>query len=381
MLTLLSHIYRLILCIRQWLYKSGLLKTRTLPYPVICVGNLTTGGTGKTPAVIAITKILNKMDITHLKNHVCHPEQVSGSQMMQGQEIPKQVRDDRINGSENKHRVAILSRGYKRKSKASILIVSDGKSLLVTPEESGDEPYLIASTLKNVPVVVGGDRYKSGIYSATHTGANIFILDDGYQHIQLNRDINILLIDASNPYGNGHLLPKGILREPLNGISRADCVIVTRANEGGKGSIEALVRKHNPDAPVFYASYQADDVTDSNGYSYGVNTINGKKAFIFSGIANPQSFRKSIEYIGGTVVGELSYPDHYWYKSDDLRKIIKDASSVSADAVITTAKDAVRLHGLDLYDKTGVEMKLLILHVEMIIDNGFTGWIQNRMQK
>ena len=370
MLTLLSHIYRLILCIRQWLYKSGLLKTRTLPYPVICVGNLTTGGTGKTPAVIAITKILKMTKIPFF------PPFSKGEKRFPPLEKGGEGGFEPAFSSKNKHHVAILSRGYKRKSKASILVVSDGKSLLATPEESGDEPYLIASTLKNIPVVVGGDRYKSGIYSATHTGANIFILDDGYQHIQLHRDINILLIDASNPYGNGQLLPKGILREPLNGISRADCVIVTRANEGGKANIEALVRKHNPDAPVFYASYQADDITDTDGSSHGINTINGKKVFIFSGIANPQSFRKSVEYIGGTVVGELSYPDHYWYKNDDLRKVLEDASAVSADRVITTAKDAVRLHGLDLYDKTGAGTKLLILHVEMIIEIGFAEWIK-----
>ncbi len=362
MLTLLSHIYRLIWVIRKWLYSSGVFKTRKLPYPVICVGNLTTGGTGKTPAVIAITRILQA--------NSCHPEPVSGSQMMQGQEILKQVQND------SKHHVAILSRGYKRKSKVPVLLVSDGKTILTTPEAAGDEPYLMASSLKNVPVVVGADRYKSGIYSAEHTGANIFILDDGYQHLQLHRDVDILLIDASNPYGNGHLLPKGILREPLNGISRADCVIVTRANEGEKSTIESLVRKHSHDAPVFYASYKAADITDPDGKSYGVNAIKGKMVFIFSGIANPKSFRRSIENIGGKVVGEISYTDHYWYKSDDLRKIMKEASAVSADAVVTTAKDAVRLQGLDLYDKAGEGTKLLILHVEMIIDNGFSVWIK-----
>lgn len=342
LLTLLSHIYRLIWVIRKWLYSAGVLKTRKLPYPVICVGNLTTGGTGKTPAVIAITKILQ---------------------------------------NDSKHRVAILSRGYKRKSKAPLLLVSDGKSILATPEDSGDEPYLMASSLKNVPVVVCADRYKSGTYSAEHTGANIFILDDGYQHLQLHRDINILLIDASNPYGNGHLLPKGILREPLNGILRADCVMVTRANEVGKGNIESLVKKHSHDTPVFYASYKASDITEPYGRSYGVNAIKDKKVFIFSGIANPKSFRRSIEYIGGKVVGEMSYPDHYWYKSDDLRKIMNDASAVSADAVVTTAKDAVRLQGLDLYDKTGAGTKLLILHVEMVIEKGFEEWIKGGYEK
>ncbi len=351
MLTLLSHIYRLIWVIRKWLYSSGVFKTRKLPYPVICVGNLTTGGTGKTPAVIAITRIINNMG--------------------NNPPIPPLEK-----GGKGGFRVAILSRGYKRKSKVPVLLVSDGKTILTTPEAAGDEPYLMASSLKNVPVVVGADRYKSGIYSAEHTGANIFILDDGYQHLQLHRDINILLIDASNPYGNGHLLPKGILREPLNGISRADCVIVTRANEGEKSTIESLVRKHSHDAPVFYASYKAADITDPDGKSYGVNAIKGKMVFIFSGIANPKSFRRSIENIGGKVVGEISYTDHYWYKSDDLRKIMKEASAVSADAVVTTAKDAVRLQGIDLYDISENKMKLLILHVDMVIEDGFTGWIQ-----
>ena len=341
MLTLLSHIYRLIWGIRKWLYNSGLLKTRKLPCPVICVGNLTTGGTGKTPAVIALSRILGA----------------------------------------NNHHPAILSRGYKRRSKASVLVVSDGKSILAIPEESGDEPYLIASTLKNVPVVVGADKYKSGICSAEHAGVNLFILDDGYQHLKLHRDINILLIDASNPCGNGYLLPKGILREPFNGISRADCVIVTRANEGNKNIAETLIRKYNRDVPIFYASYKTADITDPAGNSQGTDIIKGKKVFMFAGIANPGSFRRSIEDTGGMVIGEMLYPDHYWYKNDDLNKIIKEASRLSADAIITTAKDAVRLHGLDLYDKTGLEMKFLILHVEMMIDKGFEEWIEEAMSR
>jgi tetraacyldisaccharide 4'-kinase len=341
LLTLLSHIYRIIWAIRKWLYDSGILKTRKLPCPVICVGNLTTGGTGKTPAVIALSRIL----------------------------------------VENNHHPAILSRGYKRRSKASVLVVSDGRSILATPEESGDEPYLIASTLKNVPVVVGADRYKSGICSAEHAGVNLFILDDGYQHLKLHRDINILLIDASNPCGNGYLLPKGILREPFNGISRADCVIVTRANEGNKNIAETLIRKYNRDVPIFYASYKTADITDPAGNSQGTDIIKGKKVFMFAGIANPGSFRRSIEDTGGMVIGELLYPDHYWYKNDDLNKIIKEASRLSADAIITTAKDAVRLHGLDLYDKTGLEMKFLILHVEMMIDKGFREWIRRSNER
>jgi len=341
LLTLLSHIYRIIWAIRKWLYDSGILKTRKLPCPVICVGNLTTGGTGKTPAVIALSRILG----------------------------------------ENNHHPAILSRGYKRRSKASVLVVSDGRSILATPEESGDEPYLIASSLKNVPVIVGGNRYTSGIHIPDKSSADLFILDDGYQHLKLHRDINILLIDASNPCGNGYLLPKGILREPFNGISRADCVIVTRSNEGNKNIAETLIRKYNQDVPIFYASYKTADITNPAGKSCGFDFIKSKQIFMFAGIANPGSFRRSIEDTGGMVIGEMLYPDHYWYKNDDLNKIIKEASRLSADAIITTAKDAVRLHGLDLYDKTGLEMKFLILHVEMIIDKGFKEWIRKSTEQ
>lgn len=327
-----------------------------LPCPVVCVGNLTTGGTGKTPVVIAVTRIITNMD---------NPPP-----------IPPLKK-----GGEGGFKVAILSRGYKRKSKTPVLLVCDGTSILTTPDKSGDEPYLIASSLKNTPVIVGADRYKSGIYASTHMDTDVFILDDGYQHLRLYRDINILLIDASNPYGNGHLLPEGILREPLSGISRADCVIVTRANEASVNHLESLVREHNPDAPIFYATLRSADITDFNGNTYNINTIKDKKTFIFSGIANPQSFKKSVEYAGGRIVGELSYPDHYWYKSDDVIKIMDAAAAVSADAVITTAKDAVRLHGLDLCVKTVPGINLFKLNVEMVIDNRFSEWIQIRLSR
>src|SRR4030066_495268 len=207
MLTPLSHIYRITGFIRMKLYETGLLRTKRLPCPVICVGNITTGGTGKTPAVIAIARLLQGGQVSNLS-------------------------------PQRSQRIAILTRGYKRKSKEPILAVNDGNEILCTPQDAGDEPYLIASALKGIPVIVGKDRYCSGQYAIERFGSNLFILDDGYQHIRLHRDLNILLIDATNPMGNGHLLPRGILREPLSAVARANGIIISRANEGEAAGVE-----------------------------------------------------------------------------------------------------------------------------------------------
>ena len=365
LLILFSHIYRIIWSIRKWLYDSGIFKTRRLPSPVICIGNITTGGTGKTPTVIALARLL------------------------QG----------------GKYNAAILSRGYKRRSQCPILEVSNGNNILSTPIESGDEPYLIASTIKNIPVIVGADRIRSGRYAADHLGANLFILDDGYQHLKLHRDINILLIDAANPCGNGYLLPKGILREPLSGISRADCIIVTRADEGDKRYVEEMVRLYNHNSPIFCASYKPAGITDLKGNNLGHDYISGKKVLLFAGIANPKSFKKSILNLGGEISKELLYPDHYWYNETDIGHILSEAHRLSIDAVVTTAKDAVRLlttddeNPLPLRERdracpdpesssgvSGVrvgfsdeKIKIVVLHVEMEIDRQCYEWIEEQL--
>jgi len=344
MLTLFSHIYRIIGSIRERLYKTGILRTKRLPCPVICVGNITTGGTGKTPTVIALARLLKGGQISNL----------------------------------SPQRLAILTRGYKRKSTEPILAVNDGNKILSTPQDAGDEPYLIASSLKGVPVIVGKDRYRSGQYAIERFGANLFILDDGYQHIRLHRDLNILLIDATNPSGNGHLLPKGVLREPLSAIGRADCMIISRANEGDAAGVERLIRSYNRESPVFYAYYRPVDIADLRGHTLGLPYIRGKTLLLFSGIANPYSFRNSIANLGGVIKGELIFPDHHWYTDKDIEKIRNEAARLSADAVITTEKDAVRL--TDTHTLTDIKNKLdiLALQVEMEIDKGFGEWVLER---
>lgn len=300
---------------------------------MICVGNITAGGTGKTPTVIALAKLLCSQRL----------------------------------------KIAILTRGYKRRSRDPILVVSDGDEILSTPQEAGDEPYLITSALNGVPVIAGKDRHRSGRYAIERFGADLFILDDGYQHIRLYRDINILLIDASNPFGNGCLLPKGILREPLRAISRADCIIISRANEVIGEDIESLIRTYNRNAPIFQASFRATDIRDLKGDSLGLSYIARKNLLLFSGIGNPHSFRRSIQDNSGRIKGEIVYPDHHWYTGKDLDRIIKEARSLSVDAMVTTEKDAVRLTGMSFLSE--VREKILVLQVEMDMDKRLEEWI------
>lgn len=322
------------------MYDKGLLKTMQLPYPVICVGNITAGGTGKTPTVMHLARLFQTRNF--------HP--------------------------------VVLTRGYKRKSKKPILPVSDGNAILTTPQESGDEPYLIAAGLKNIPVVVGTDRYNSGMFSIDHFGSDIFILDDGYQHLKLYRNINILLIDASNPAGNGCMLPAGILREPLTGISRADCIIISRADEGDKSKAEELVRSFNKKAPVYYSSLKVSGIMDAKGKTYSPDFIKGKNLFLFSGIGNPGSFKRSVIENGGIIKGEIRFPDHHWYNKKDMDQIVKDAERLSVDAIITTEKDMTRLTGAGLFNDEGLVKPLFTLKVEICIDKGFDEWVLRQVR-
>lgn len=343
MLTFLSYIYWILWVIRKWLYEKGILKTRHLPSPVICVGNITTGGTGKTPTVIALAKLLQK-----------------------NTESP---------------RIAILTRGYKRMSRSPVTVVSDGARLLSSPSDAGDEPYMIASALNGIPVIVGADRYKSGTYAITHFSTELFILDDGYQHIKLNRDVNILIVDATNPIGNGYLLPKGILREPLQAISRADCIIISKVSGGDKRYVEKLIRTYNKNSPVFYGDYKLTNIKKLDGNMLGLHSISGKNLLIFSGIGNPQYFRKVVENNKGKVIKELIYPDHHWYEEKDLKDIINEARKLSVGAVVTTEKDAVRIKGAGLLNSGNIKIDIMILQVEMEIDRIFKEWILSKIKK
>src|SRR3989441_93652 len=222
----LSHLYGLAMRVRATLYERGLLKRQSLPCRVISVGNLTVGGTGKTPVVIALAAALR----------------------------------------DRGRKVGVISRGYKRRSGTSILEISDGRMLRGHPEDSGDEPFLIAQRCPGVSVAVGADRPRVGRDLGDCFGLDTLVLDDGFQHLALRRDMDILVMDAGAPFGNGYLLPRGRLREPLSAMERASAVLVTRASQAQRlDELKARVRAVAPAVPIWVTGFTPSAVMQVGG--------------------------------------------------------------------------------------------------------------------
>ena len=299
-LLILSWIYGFGHFLRLSFYKTGILKTKILPVPVISIGNITAGGTGKTPTVIMIAELLKGMG----------------------------------------KKVAVLSRGYKGKAEGEINVVSDGNKIFMNPLQSGDEPYMMATRLKGIPVITGSDRYKTGKYAIEKFGAEVILMDDGYQHVQLNRNLNILLLDSNSLFGNGYLLPRGTLREPPSYINRADMVIFTKSEILNPKS-EILNLKN---IPICKCHYESEGFVDINcNKDISLDGVKGKKGFAFCGIASPDSFRNSLKEAGIDIKGFVSFEDHYQFSKGDMDSIIDKAKETGSEVLITTEKDAVRL--------------------------------------
>ncbi len=333
----LSFLYSIILKIRSFFYISGFFSKRQLNAKVISVGNLTVGGTGKTPMVIAVAEVLAK----------------------------------------NGKKTTVLSRGYKSKKEGSLKIVSDGNEIKLNPASAGDEPYLIAERLNDVPVIICPDRYTSGKYATENFGADTIILDDGFQNLAIKKDIDILLIDAMNPFGSGYLFPRGILREPLSAISRSDIIIITKADfYKNIPDIIDTVRLRNSHAPVFKAVYKASELVNiATDRKEDISILNNKSVTIFSGIANPLSFSYLIKNAGAKIVSETIFSDHHSYTRDDIDKInppipplVKGGkgglSGNDADMIITTEKDAVKIKRLIQED-----INIWAVRIDLYIDN------------
>lgn len=294
--------YGLAVRMRVALYRLGWLAERKLPCPVISVGNLTVGGTGKTPVVIALVERLL----------------ASGK------------------------RVGVLSRGYRRHSRDDMLLVSDGRTLLTGPSDAGDEPYLIAARCPRAVVAVGADRYKLGRWVLDRHPVDCFVLDDGFQHLALHRDVNLLVMDVSDQAGLHRLLPAGRLREPLIAASRATAVLLTRADMGNWRDAAAAIesatgRSMQPIRSRFTAQALVNVVT---GEVRSVETLSGRRALAFSGIGNPASFLVLLRSLGLTVGDEIAFTDHHAYGASDLELVRERAGRCGADVIVTTEKDA-----------------------------------------
>jgi len=309
LLGFLSPLYRAGVEIRLRLYRSGILRTQRLPHPVIGVGNLTTGGTGKTPLVMYLAETL--------KNSGFQP--------------------------------AVLTRGYKGTAEQAGRLVSDGAKVLLGPDESGDEAYLMAKKLDRVPIAVGRTRHRTARLIPGF-GANpklVFLLDDAYQHLQLERDLNLLVIDAMDPFGGGRLLPGGKLREPLSAIARADQIIVTRAHlPFDQEAVETEIRLRNRLAKISYFYHDATGILEiGSGKKLPVRHLFQKRVIALSGIGNPQVFLKDLAHYQINVLKHFSFSDHYLFNRRDLEAVNHAAASLGADAILTTEKDSVRLPG------------------------------------
>jgi tetraacyldisaccharide 4'-kinase len=293
-LTLLSWLYGAIVWLRLFFYRSGLFKTRRVACRVISIGNLTVGGTGKTPITLFLAE------------------------------------QHRLRGIA----VGVVSRGYGRADRSAIVPVSDGKQLLATPERAGDEPYFIAERLREVPVVVAADRQAGCRWLIERCGVEVILLDDGFQHLALHRDLNILLCDARRPFGNGHLLPRGPLRESPSEAKRADIVILTRATEevaDPRLSTKTTLRcVFEPTALVHLTT----------GEICKIDTLAGQPLLAFCGIAQPDPFFDLLERAGAVVKKRRVFPDHHRYVTDDLIQLQKEAGTLRT---VTTEKDAVKI--------------------------------------
>ncbi len=296
-------LYGAVIRLRNLSYDRGWLPQESLRRPVISVGNLTVGGTGKTPMVIRLADLLRSWGL----------------------------------------RPAVLSRGYGGRNTKGVNVVSDGRGTLSGPEDSGDEPILIARRLPGVPVLTGPRRSVIGEYAVGHFGSDVLILDDGFQHRSLRRDLDIVLMDGRHPLGNGHLIPWGPLREPFSSLERADLVVLTRAAEDGKAPVEKRLEEELPTVPVFKARHRPRRLTGADGIPRPLSDLRGRKVYAFAGIARPDSFRESIEALQGVMVGFRAFSDHHRYREGDLAEIEKEAGSLAADLIVTTEKDEVKL--------------------------------------
>ena len=318
-LLFLSFIYGFIVALTRAVYSLGIIKRVELEVSVISVGNITCGGTGKTPFVKMLVKYL----------------------------------------SDKGDKAAILIRGYKR-GPANNQKLRNARSM-------GDEGYLLSMTT-DAPVLVGRDRIKTGRRAQLEYNPDVIILDDGFQHWRLKRDLDIVLINATNPFGNNYLVPRGILRERISNLKRADVFVLSKVDLAD--DIRALKNKLkniNPQALIMETVHKPVYFSDLSGRQFKLQEIAGKEVCIFSAIADFSSFASTVSGLGAAVKRKFEFPDHYSYKQEDLDKIIKDCKEAGISIMVTTRKDAVKLTEI----KRDSFPRLFILNIELtIIENG-----------
>lgn len=343
-LFVMSRFYRMAIQFRLWLYDKRVFRNRSIGCLVVSIGNLSCGGTGKTPVVEVFARTL----------------------CQQGR------------------KVAVLSRGYRSKERSMLTklrqkfssrrnevppkVVSDGRNLLLDSAFAGDEPYMLASNLKDVVVLVDKDRVKSGLYAIEEFETDTLILDDGFQYLNLKPHINIMLIDSTDPFGNHHVLPRGILREPIKNLRRADYIFLTKSNGGNHlRHLKTFIARHNHRAEIIECCHRPQYLEEvyAKDKRHPLSALQGKKIAALSGIAKPESFEDFLRELGAEVITTEHYADHHRYRQQEVINFINASKLAGAEMIITTEKDAVRMPRLDRRD-----IPIYFLRVEIDILSG-----------
>jgi tetraacyldisaccharide 4'-kinase len=342
----LSGIYRAIVQARLALYSNRILRSHSHGCLVISVGNLTVGGTGKTPVVEMLARSLQ----------------------------------------EGGRRVAILSRGYKSVPRPFLLrlmdrftrkkglftprVVSDGVSLLLDSRTAGDEPFMLANNLRGVSVLVDRDRVKSGIYAINEFGADTLILDDGFQYVKMRHGLEIALIDRQAPFGNEYMLPRGTLREPPENLRRATHIFITKCDGSDNVALVSRIRIYNPTADIIECTHRPKHLKDFvTGEVKPLEFLRGLKIGALSGIAVPESFESALVALGAELELTQNYADHYRYSVKEIERFIRRCARRNLDAVLTTEKDAVRIPRI-----MDPEVPIYYMRVEIEILAGQESW-------
>jgi tetraacyldisaccharide 4'-kinase len=327
MLAPLSALYGMATRARLALYHQGAFSVERIEAPVISVGNVTAGGTGKTPLVAWLARAV----------------------ALEGK------------------RACILTRGYGRENPKARVLVSDGERVLAGARESGDEPLMLALMLKGVAAVVcDANRVEAARWAMKNLNSEVFILDDGFQHLRIARDLDIVTVDAMNPWGGKHLLPRGTLREPLAGLRRASCLVITRADQSTNlESLRADASRLSGGRPIFLSHTKLSRVrplfSKTNHQAHSIHALTRPFA-AFCAIGNPQAFFKQIEGSGITPAYTRAFSDHHVYTQSEIDRLSAEAQARGAQTLLTTAKDAVKLCSLDF------QIPCYVLEIELAFD-------------
>lgn len=337
---LVSPLYGLIMRVRAWLYRHGvLLKQERLPVPVVSIGNLTLGGTGKTPLVMYVTRQLLALG----------------------------------------RKPAIVSRGYGGSAQGAVNVVSDGTTIALSATEAGDEPLLLAESLPGVPVLVGPKRAVVGRAAIDRFPVDTVVLDDGFQHLAVARDLDLVLFSARTLLGNGRVFPGGPLREPFSALERAHGFVITGVDGETRREAEAfkkLLGNLFPAKPLFMGEYLPSCLLHSQkDKTFAIDKARHLPLYGFAGIANPDSFRHTLEKERFLLTGFVGFPDHHRYTAADVEQLIATARSRKAAALVTTEKDYVKLAPFFK------EFPILALRVELFMEEEFDLFLARRIAK